>query len=647
MTARRETSPDPSRAPGGGGAATAARAADKPGSPGTLRTSGGRLAGVRRQMLDLERGWVITITFFVLLALTALSDPGSIPTLTDGLVLLTMCYAWNFVGGSLGEMSFAHMIFWGIGGYGLVFVINDSQPILPWLVALALMGAVAGAAVAGLISAAGIKGLLPISIFTLVVGQIAFSFATGNERLGAVEGLVVNALPPYSIEVLFLFLLGIAGLSAAVNLAVTNGRFGRELLAIRDDRVAATVAGVNVERQRYLAYMLSAALFVLGGAYQAYYGGYARPDLTLAIAPLILVTLSIFVGGPGTAMGPLIGAFIIYGLQAATQQASSSADASLYAQLVAYGVALLLLRLLFPRLKGVDLATSIVRGLSRLFNRGVRKEEVRKEEGAAVPVSTSETVDAILTEGESRADTPAPAPHDGLQIVDVRKSFGRLDVLRGISFSVRPGEVVGILGPNGAGKSTLCNLISGVEPPSGGAITLDGTDITGVPVHRKASHGMGRSFQTPRLFASLSLAENLTLARHHLSELTAEELLGRLGIQNARHRRGDDSQFFARRLTEVTKATMQGSSVLMLDEPLAGLTGSEHDIVLGMARHAANAGACVVIVEHLIPVLAPAVDRMVVLHDGRIIADGPPTTVLQQHEVIEAYLGTPHTEDGQ
>jgi branched-chain amino acid transport system permease protein len=474
------------------------------------------------------------------------------------------------------------------------------------------------------------------------VGQIAFSFATGNERLGGQEGLIVNSLPPYTPETLFLFLLALAALAALVNLAVTNNRFGRELLAIRDDPMAAKVAGVNVQRQRYLAYVLSAMLFVLGGAYQSYYGGYARPDLTLAIAPLIIVTLCIFVGGPGTAMGPLIGTIIIFGLQLGAEQVSDSADASLYAQLFAYGVALLLLRLLFPRLKGVDLATSIIRRLGRVFRRGKQQPQT-----APAPASAAETVDAILTQGEARADTPAEAPDKGLQIVDVTKSFGRLEVLRGVSFSVRPGEVVGILGPNGAGKSTLCNLISGVEPPSGGAITLDGTELTGVPVHRKASHGMGRSFQTPRLFPSLSLAQNLTLARQHLGELTAEELLLKLGVQDARHRRGDDSQFFARRLTEVTKATMQGSSVLMLDEPLAGLTASEHEIVLGMARHAANAGACVVIVEHLIPVIAPMVDRMVVLHEGRIIADGAPTAVLEQEAVIEAYLGAPQTEDEQ
>jgi branched-chain amino acid transport system ATP-binding protein len=230
----------------------------------------------------------------------------------------------------------------------------------------------------------------------------------------------------------------------------------------------------------------------------------------------------------------------------------------------------------------------------------------------------------------------------GVEIIGVQKSFGALQVLRDVSFVIRPGEVVGIVGPNGAGKSTLCNLLSGIERTSAGTIRLDDADITRLPARKRAAIGMGRSFQTPRLFPSLSLTQNLMLSGAQMTEVTAERVLAGLGILNGGQRRGDDSQFFARRLTEVKKAELQGSAVLVLDEPLAGLTSDEHDVVLAMAREAANAGACVAIVEHLIPVLAPAVDRIVALAGGRIIADGPPAEVLQDEAVIDAYLGAPH-----
>ena len=592
-------------------------------------------------LLDLESGWLITTVFFVVIAVEALTSAGTIPTITNGLIVLAMCYAWNLVGGSLGELSFAHMIFWAIGGYGIISVTNHGDPILLWLIVIVIGGAIAGAGVAALISAAGLSGMLPVAIFTLVIGVIAYTIAQGSHALGGDLGLVANTLPSYSVQVMFVILLVIAAITAVVNLVVTNNRLGRELLAIRDDKVAAKVAGINVGQRRYIVYMLSAALFALGGAYQSYYAGSATPDVTLGITPLIVVTLAVFVGGPGTRMGPLIGTIIIYGLQAATQQVSTSANVALYAQLIAYGAALVLLRLVFPKLKGVDLATAAIRGVRSMRRKGLAPDQ----EPPVFAAPANQLADRVLATGDARGTNGlgANGSRDGLELTHVQKSFGHVNVLRGATFSIRPGEVVGIVGPNGAGKSTLCNLISGVEPPSGGTIRLNGVDVTGVPIHRRSSHGVGRSFQTPRLFASLSLADNLTLARMHMGETQAEEVLQLMGIPDAGHRGGDDSQFFARRLTEVAKAAMQGSAVLMLDEPLAGLTSEEHEIVLAMARHAADAGACVGIVEHLIPVLAPAVDRIVVLHGGHIIADGLPAAVLQQEDVVDAYLGTAHT----
>jgi branched-chain amino acid transport system permease protein len=596
------------------------------------RVTGGVASRWARNALVLERGWLVTSVFLIAMALLPLYGARNIPTLTDGLLLLTMCFAWNLVGGFLGEFSFAHMIFWGLGAYTAVKVVNSGQSQLLWLFVLLLAAVAAGAFVAGLIRVAGLAGSLALAILTTVLGEIAVSFARGSDALGGAEGLIANALPTLSGEVMFLILVGITAVAGFLNVAVANTRFGRQWLAIRDDRTAALVAGINVERQRRLAYVFSAAVFAIGGAYQSTYSGYAAPDVSLAIFPLILVTLAVFTGGPGTALGPLVGWAIIYGLQAAAEEISGGANISLYAQLVQFTLALLLIRLVIPRLGGLDLSTA----LARLPQRLSRSRAGKAGPGPAQPVRLV-------------APTPGPAPtprdgarSDGVEISHVKKSFGALDVLKDVSFAIRPGEVVGIVGPNGAGKSTLCNLISGVERTSAGVIRLDGTDITRLPARKRAAIGMGRSFQTPRLFPSLSLTQNLMLSGAHLTEATAEQILADLGVENSDIRRGDDSQFFARRLTEVKKAELQGRAVLVLDEPLAGLTPDEHDIVLAMARQAADAGACVAIVEHLIPVLAPAVDRIVALADGRIIADGPPGQVLQDEAVIDAYLGTAH-----
>nr|WP_255499504.1 ATP-binding cassette domain-containing protein [Aeromicrobium senzhongii] len=560
----------------------------------------------------------------------------SLFVVTEGLFLLTMCYAWNLVGGFLGELSFAHMLFWAIGGYGVLYWINDGNSVVTGFLIYAAVAMVAGVIVALLIKASGLKGLLPISIFTLVLGQIAYTYAIGSEDLGGVEGVSALSLPAWSDEAMYLVLVAIAAFTAIVNLTVSNTRLGSSWLAIRDDQVAAHVAGINVTRHRLLAYAISAALFAVGGAFQAYYAGYALPAVTLNIHPLLLVTLAVFIGGTGSAMGPLIGTLIIFGLQAVAQQFSTSAEVSLYAQLAEFAIALVLLRVVLPKLGGLDLMTALIRRLRKVGRRRGDDDDVRVT-GSDVSLAT-----ALL----DRSADDAGAPGE-LVLRNVKKSFGRLEVLKDVNFVVRPGEVLGIVGPNGAGKSTLCNLISGVEPVTAGEISLGETDLTTIPARKRTDFGIGRSFQTPRLFESLSLTKNLALAARGVGESTAKNALAALGVTDAHLRRGDDSQFFARRLTEVVKASSQGTAVLLLDEPLAGLTSDEHESVLALARDAANAGACVIIVEHLIPVLAPAVDRIVALADGRVIADGPPMEVLQDEAVVEAYLGTPHVEEAE
>lgn len=591
-------------------------------------------------LVDLERGWVITAVAFVLLALVPVYGGDNIFVITEGLILLTMCYAWNLVGGFLGELSFAHMIFWAVGGYGVLYWVNDGNPVVFGFVIYAVVAMVAGVLVALLIKYSGLTGLLPISIFTLVLGQIAYTYAMGSDRFGGVEGVSALSLSSLDFNALYLVLVGIAFLTALVNLGVANSRWGSAWLAIRDDQVAAHVAGIHVTRNRLVAYAVSAGLFAIGGAYQAYYAGYSLPSVTLNIHPLILVTLAVFIGGTGSAMGPLIGTLIIFGLQAVAQQVSTSPDVSLYAQLAEFAIALVLLRLVLPKLGGLDLMTALIRRVRKMAGRG-RRDGTSPSQATVSDVTQAA---ALISRHGTNTDTDTGAGGD-LVLRGVQKSFGRLEVLKDVNFTVRPGEVLGIVGPNGAGKSTLCNLISGVEPTTGGVISLGEVDLTSIPARKRTEHGIGRSFQTPRLFASLSLTKNLALAAPGVGEETAKTALAALGITDAHLRRGDDSQFFARRLTEVVKATAQGTSVLLLDEPLAGLTSDEHASVLALAREAANAGACVIIVEHLIPVLAPAVDRIVALADGRVIADGAPADVLVDEAVVEAYLGSPHVEE--
>lgn len=231
-------------------------------------------------------------------------------------------------------------------------------------------------------------------------------------------------------------------------------------------------------------------------------------------------------------------------------------------------------------------------------------------------------------------------PGGGPLVIDgLRKRFGKLDVLRGVSFRVEPGQVVGLLGSNGAGKSTLCNILSGLVTPDLGAVTLGPVDLAHASVVGRSRLGIGRSFQTPRLFASLSLTENLSVA-DAISHGQAGMILQSLALTPPRAQVSRDSDFFGRRLTEVARAVALGHQILLLDEPLAGLTEEQHAVVLDLAREAARGGSRVILVEHLVPAVSPFVDKLVVLADGVVIADGPPARVLADEMVIRAYLGS-------
>jgi ABC-type branched-subunit amino acid transport system ATPase component/ABC-type uncharacterized transport system permease subunit len=494
---------------------------------------------------------------------------------------------------------------------------------------LAILAGVGGAVLAWTITVSQFTGMFGIAIYTIIVAEMAISVAQNLNWLGKDVGLILPTLPGGTTRQLYYVILALAVVVAALNLAVWRAMVGLRWRAIKDDAAVASVVGIAVSRERTIAYALSATCCSLGGAFQAYYAGYARSDVSLSLELLIQAVLAVYVGGAGTALGPLVGGFIIYGLGAVAQTLSSNVDISLYAQLVQYAAALLLISFALRRSGRQDLLTAAVsRWRLARRPRAVGVAEV-------VESDPSLAVDEILASRDNSELSRA-----GLQVEDVAKSFGAVEVLSGVTFHVRPGEILAVVGPNGAGKSTLCNIVSGLEGVSAGRVLLDGVPLTSLPIRRRTAYGIGRTFQTPRLFSSLTLTENLVATGAFTSE-SAVKALEAVGIVNPDDRYGDDSDFFARRLSEVARAMRQGSTLLLLDEPLAGLTDGEQDIIIKLARAAAAGGSAVLLIEHLIPKIAPVVDRMVVLFEGNVIADGQPDDVLALEAVMDSYLGRP------
>ncbi len=592
-----------------------------------------RLREQRNQLLGLTAG-VLALTILPLV-----TSAGFLTIVTGDMIFLQLAYSWNLVGGFLGELSLGHMIFWAIGAFGVIMALNHGIPVPAVIAVMMLVGGAAGVGMALAIRLAKLEGLLYVAIFTLILGEVVANVAGNWQPLGASVGVVALHPPGLGPDAEYEIIVAAVVVAVAANVWVSLTRRGIRWRAIKDDAVAAQTAGVQITRERMSAYALSASLCVLGGAFQGYYFGSASAAVSLDVSALIVVSLAVFVGGPGTVLGPLAGALIIYGLGSVVTSASTSVNVALYAQVAELAVALIALRLLVPRLGNRDLLSG-AGWLLRVAVLRLRSSTPWRREPAPPP---HEVGHAVISPSQIAALAPVGRkPHAGgepLVIDGVMKAFGEVEVLRGVSFRVEAGQVVGLLGSNGAGKSTLCNILSGLLAPDQGTVTLGRADLAQASIVDRSRLGIGRSFQTPRLFPSLSLTENLSVA-DVIGHGRAGGILQALGLAAPRTKVSRDNDFFARRLTEVARAVALGSQILLLDEPLAGLTEEQHAVVLDLAREAASGGSRVVLVEHLVPAIAPCVDRLVVLAGGVVIADGAPAEVLADEAVIAAYLGS-------
>ncbi len=237
-----------------------------------------------------------------------------------------------------------------------------------------------------------------------------------------------------------------------------------------------------------------------------------------------------------------------------------------------------------------------------------------------------------------------------LEIHDVRKSFGGLKAVDGLTFSVETGEVVGLLGPNGSGKTTLMNLISGALKPSGGAIRLAGAEIGGERPDRIARAGVARTFQLVRLLPSLSILDNVSVAAvfgprrlsRRAAEAVARGCLQRVGLAGRDHVPAGDLTYIDQKRLELARALASEPKLLLLDEWLAGLNPTELAEGVALIRRLAEEGTTILLVEHIMAAVRALCSRSVVMAAGRKIADGPTGAVLNDPHVIAAYLGTAH-----
>lgn len=551
----------------------------------------------------------------------------------------------TIVTGWLGQLSLGQMAFAGMATLFAARLVHSGVPF--WVtVPIATVAASLLATVIG-IGSLRLRGLFLAVVtfaFALAAQQYFYflPFFSGDSPDGA-------NVPYQPGKLAFLNVVGqrtyyyvVLAILAVVLLVVSRFRdsgIGRTTKAVRDNENVASTYTVAPARTKVRAFALAGALAGLGGTLLA--GAFATIPFTQSFFQvndsLSLVAI-VVIGGMGSVTGPLIGAIWVIGIPA-------FAPNNPVVALLASSLGLLIVLLYFPR--GLNqIAFDVRDAFARWIDRRLAPAEAPAAK--AYPASV-------------RRAGGAPVVAQPLALRDVTVTFGGLMAVDQASVSVDAGEVVGLIGSNGAGKSTLMNAVSGLVPAHG-SIRLFGSEMVGLSPARRASLGLGRSFQTATLFPELTVTETILVAleatartgvistafglpgaRRHgrASAAAADELIAFLGLGGYRNHYVGDLSTGTRRVVELANLLALNARVLCLDEPTAGLAQRETEAfgpLITMVKEELDAS--VLLIEHDMPLVMAISNRVYCLEAGAVIAEGPPEEVRRDPRVIASYLGT-------
>jgi branched-chain amino acid transport system permease protein len=398
-------------------------------------------------------------------------------------------------------------------------------------------------------------------------------------------------------------------------------RIGRAMRAVRDNELAAGVAGIDVYRTKVAAFALSALLGGIGGGLFAGGFSYVSPDQFSFAESIVFLTMALL-GGAASPIGAAIGTGLLIIIPEWLRFLKSVPG--LY--LAIYGLFVILIMRFMP-----DGIWGFVQFTLDRWRAKVKSEPTTQ----------------VLQH--------APASSGGnvvLEVSGLSKHFGGLKAVDNVDISVRRGSVHALIGPNGSGKTTTLNMLSGLYKTTAGRIVLDGVDITDMPAHMRTSSGLGRTFQNIRLFRSMTALENVIIGAerpgndligtgtHALLTERAMKALTFVGLGTRANELVSSFSYGHQRLIEIARALAGNPTLLLLDEPAAGLNSSEKVELHGLLKRIAAQGLTILIIDHDMTLVREAAQHITVLNFGRRIADGESLSVLQQPDVISAYLGT-------
>jgi branched-chain amino acid transport system permease protein len=530
-------------------------------------------------------------------------------------------FGLSVVLGLCGQINLAQAAFFGVGAYAVGLGTSDYH-LSYWL--CLVVGCILSLLAGALLGMSTLRlGGHYLAMVTISFQQIVTLVMINSIWLTHGPDGVSNIGRPVLFQSAQSYLAFCVAMLALVGYFVwhlSDTRLGRAMRAVRDNELAAGVVGIDVFRTKVSAFALSAVLGGLAGGLFAGGFAYVSPDQFSFAESVVFLTMSLL-GGVASPIGSAIGTGLLILIPEWLRFLKSVPG--LY--LAIYGLSVILIIRYMPD------------GIWGFFNlatvRWRAKAKVRAA-GAALQL--------------------APATVAGETVLEVKglsKHFGGLKAVDNVDIAVRRGGVHALIGPNGSGKTTTLNVLSGLYKATGGSVILDGTDVTDMPPHQRAAAGLGRTFQNIRLFRSMTALENVVIGAErpgnrligHGGDALNDRAMSALTFVGLGSRANELISSFSyghQRLIEIARALAANPTLLLLDEPAAGLNSSEKLELHELLKRIAAQGLTILIIDHDMTLVSEAAQHITVLNFGRRIADGESMAVLRHPDVVSAYLGS-------